>query len=76
MTEADEVVKRLANTMASVLAPEAIGLGCYWWSMDHCRDFVRDRMPDESVQVIDNVAEALFHKWAKRPTTGPLSKPE
>jgi hypothetical protein len=57
MSECDEVAATLIN--------EAISRGCRYWSMDNFRAFVRERMQDESVQVIDNVASALFRSSSR-----------
>lgn len=56
MTEADEVAANLRPMFVAVIKPEN---RC---NMDTARRFVREWMPGESVQVIDNVAEALTRK--------------
>lgn len=49
MTECDEV----AYTMATQPLP-------HFPTMDAARHYVRDRMGDQGMQIIDNVAETLF----------------
>jgi hypothetical protein len=61
MTECDEV--------AATMYPNY----CLWLfyfgdgnSMDAARKYVNEKMPDESVTIVDNVAQSLFEKLRKR----------
>ena len=51
MTEADEIADNMAVKLRRRNLPE---------TMDQARAIVRAQMPDESPQVIDNIAESLL----------------
>lgn len=53
MTEADEVATTLLHSYTAHV--RATGKN----SMDSARSFVRDMLPDESEELIDNIAESL-----------------
>lgn len=55
MTEADEVAANLRPMFVAVVRPENR-------NPEQARRFVREWMPGETLQVIDNVAEALIRK--------------
>jgi len=59
MTECDEVARVIA---AGFSLPADL-------TMDEARQIVRFKMPDESVQVIDNVAWSLYRDRSRRGST-------